>query len=146
MLLTPLSPSLLRQGWYSRPKKTLANNYPPKARPERVGLSLFAENHKPKTPLRGETPKQTKKNKPPARRDLTLALMCATLEIPNREEPTMADYEDNYTRPTTDQLLMSESCYTCGEPTGSRGQCLDCRLEDLEAQQEALNERRAEGE
>lgn len=58
----------------------------------------------------------------------------------------MTNYEDNYTRPTADQLLMSESCHNCGEPTGSRGGCLDCRLEALEAEQDALNERRAEGE
>jgi hypothetical protein len=43
------------------------------------------------------------------------------------------NYEDNYTPPTPEQRLMSESCRTCGEPMEYRGQCKPCYLEQSES-------------
>jgi predicted nucleic acid-binding Zn-ribbon protein len=43
------------------------------------------------------------------------------------------NYEDNYTPPTAEQRLMSESCRTCGEPMEHRGQCKPCYLEETES-------------
>jgi hypothetical protein len=43
------------------------------------------------------------------------------------------NYEDNYTPPTAEQRLMSESCRTCGEPREYRGQCESCQFDETES-------------
>jgi hypothetical protein len=41
--------------------------------------------------------------------------------------------DDRPTPPTAEQRLMSESCYTCGDPMEWRGQCKPCYLEETES-------------
>lgn len=40
--------------------------------------------------------------------------------------------DDRPTPPTPEQRLMSESCYTCGDPMEWRGKCHSCQVEEIE--------------